>query len=1112
VRFVIGVTIVIVTVASAPAGENLILEVSGSFEAMSLSDGPPALALYDVEIPSRGFFRSEVVASPGVPNDPGFVWSAQLNRVGDVNLGNFTTTPLDQPPITTMRSGLLPDPGHLPATVTGAYRASALDGFPIVGYAQDFTARGFFDPSPVADAGPTVLIESGTSGVLLGGGSDVDGDPMTFQWTLIQGPNLGLSDSAAAQPTFTAPSLTAPDTTRMQLVASDANSASLPVTVDVLIYPPGGNIPPLVNAGPGDVGDFFTTLSLDGTMSSDFDGAVTLFSWTQIGGPRVEPSDPASANPTFKQYDPFRFDRSYTFELAVSDGLDISASDSVSFTVTGYATAEVPLGPNETLIFNGMGSVPEVTQASGNPPETVDFAGINVTGPGRLRTEVLGSPGLFGGPDGNNPNFHLSSHGSAWDGFGTFDFQQTDIEAPPIIANTFFNDATGGARTLTVIGPQALSFTFLDFLFGDAQSFDVNVWFRPASAPPVADAGSPQSAEGGRAVQLDGRGSTDPDGNPLSLQWTQTAGPGVRLSNANSPVPLFKAPTVSSPVTLEFTLVVSDGQMSEPSTTTVTVTPATSGPRIAAATVVEQGALDLTLMPGDKFLLTFDQPVTATPAVIQDADWFLTTAGTTFGFSSTIAPSPVDPKTLIITLGSSASGFLIPGDTPETSTGIDIAAGNTLGIVNPRTDAPAVDGGLPGVDDVAIDLRWQYAGIPATVGPAGGDVGVETNAVAYELTRPLLSIPAGALGAPAQFDFQVLPQTIAALGLPTAVRIETDAVDPLNLFAEPATLTLEYRDFDVDFEAGQVEGLVRPFQLADTGPLPLGAGSRGPSDPRPIRSAVDQNAAENTVTVRLDGLSPAGAGEIGVFATLPINPVEERSIIIKPTTGMSGARLSVATPLGPGGPALAPGDGSGYLLHVLEFPNHVETDPADPERIQVTVRSATLFDRVATDPGANSFPTQSGAVFVVETRGPTGAPLHFTDPVNQTVQFIVRNDPMLTDVVDFDGVLGQPGQMRIVRSRVGSLLGADYQFIADAQTLDVVARVISASGVTPLTDANGQAAWGAVVDVNVTPITVDEIVDHLLGVSPLTGSRLSQGDINGDGAVDSADVVKLIGP
>ncbi|HEU5120309.1 MAG TPA: S8 family serine peptidase [Candidatus Nitrosocosmicus sp.] len=98
----------------------------------------------------------------------------------------------------------------------------------------------------------------------------------------------------------------------------------------------------------------------------------------------------------------------------------------------------------------------------------------------------------------------------------------------------------------------------------------------PPVSPPTANAGPDQTVNAGSTVQLDGSGSTDPNGSPLTYSWTQTSGPSVTLSSSTSSKPTFTAPQPSTTTNLVFKLEVTnnDGVKSDPDSVTITVNPA----------------------------------------------------------------------------------------------------------------------------------------------------------------------------------------------------------------------------------------------------------------------------------------------------------------------------------------------------------------------------------------------------------------------------------------------------------------------------------------------------------------------------------------------------------
>jgi hypothetical protein len=125
--------------------------------------------------------------------------------------------------------------------------------------------------------------------------------------------------------------------------------------------------------------------------------------------------------------------------------------------------------------------------------------------------------------------------------------------------------STSASFTPDVGGQYVLSFTVSDGKASASDECTVSV-----NSPPTANAGSDQNVTVGEVVQLNGGGSSDPDGNNLSYSWTMVsrpAGSAATLQNATSATPSFTADVGGTYV---LRLIVNDGRLSsEPDDCTI---------------------------------------------------------------------------------------------------------------------------------------------------------------------------------------------------------------------------------------------------------------------------------------------------------------------------------------------------------------------------------------------------------------------------------------------------------------------------------------------------------------------------------------------------------------
>lgn len=606
--------------------------------------------------------------------------------------------------------------------------------------------------APTANAGPDQTVAAASGVTLTGAASNANdaGQTLTYAWTQTAGPAATLSGASTAAPTFTAPALVPGDSDLVltfSLVVNDGIDASAADSVTVTVTAPA-NVAPTANAGPDQSVAAEAAVALTGAASNANNAGQTLtYAWTQTAGPAVTLSGATSAAPGFAA--PALLigdaDLTLTFSLVVNDGIDASAADTVTITVTAPAntlpTADagpdqvVPQGAivaldgtgstdpdaGQTLTYSWTqtaGAVQALTNTTsatpgftapalqvGDAPVVVEFSlvvddGFAASAPSSVTVTINPpantAPTADAGPDQTVISADaVTLDGSASsdpDAAQTLDFAWTQVSGPAVTlggANTA--SPTFVAPMLAIGAPAAVLQFSLSIDDGtDVSTPDtVQVTVQPpANTPPVADAGADQSVLSAAAVTLDGAGSSDPDAaSVISFVWAQTSGRAVTLTGAATAAPTFTAPFVAigaTPAVLGFELTVSDGIDSDTDTVTITV----NGPPNTAPTA--DAGTDQTVASGAGASLD------ASASTANDAGQTLTYAWTqTAGPAVTLSDATVAGPTF-------TAPVIAPGPTSATLTfsltvsdGLDVSAADTVTITvtPPANTAPVADAG-----------------------------------------------------------------------------------------------------------------------------------------------------------------------------------------------------------------------------------------------------------------------------------------------------------------------------------------------------------------------------------------------------------------------------------
>jgi plastocyanin len=426
------------------------------------------------------------------------------------------------------------------ADVAGTYVAQLIVRDGQVNSAPSVVHFSTTNNRPVANAGTRQIVTAGTTVQLDGSRStDADGNPLTFQWALVSKPagSVAYIDySNIPNPTFVADK--AGDYVA-QLITADATLSSLPSSVVISTT----SAAPTANAGTGHTVTAGTVVQLDGSGSSDPAGNTLSYAWSLITVPVGSSAVLAGAGTQTPTFTP-DVAGDYVAQLVVNNGTISSAPSTVRISTVSSrplanagAAQQVLVGAN--LALDGSGS---------NSPD-----GRGLTYKWSLLSVPTGSTASLSNPAALNPSITIDKRGA-------------------YVAQLIVTDG------VYISDPSTVEIT-------------------TNNRPPVANAGSAQTVPVGTTVTLDGSGSTDPDGYPLTYNWSFLSLPdGSNPTLTGGAKVTFVPDTVGTYVAQ---LIVTDGLLtSAPVTVSITTTPNQTisfSPSPLAVDASSSGVLTVTL-------------------------------------------------------------------------------------------------------------------------------------------------------------------------------------------------------------------------------------------------------------------------------------------------------------------------------------------------------------------------------------------------------------------------------------------------------------------------------------------------------------------------------------
>ena len=278
--------------------------------------------------------------------------------------------------------------------------------------------------SPVSNAGLNQTTSYNQIVTLDGSVSaDSDGTISSYAWSQISGTGVELSSPSEQTTTFTSPGVEGDLVFRLVVIDDQSASDSDTVTISVV----NTNIDPVAIAGEDQIIGVGDPVTLDGSASTDSDGTISSYLWSQISGQAVTLSATNEATTTFTS--PTQEDI-LVFKLLVSDEFGGASSDTVSVIVQNTtASIDGVLFPDEVRL---VGNYPNPF----NPKTEIVFEVIKRLEVGVSIYNVYGQEVWRKNLGKLDKGFHRAP----WSG--------KDIQGEPVVSGVYFYRVSYGDKSL----------------------------------------------------------------------------------------------------------------------------------------------------------------------------------------------------------------------------------------------------------------------------------------------------------------------------------------------------------------------------------------------------------------------------------------------------------------------------------------------------------------------------------------------------------------------------------------------------------------------------------------------------------------------------------------